>query len=128
MNWTNVVTCEYCSSLIVEGEMRCGNCGAPLVRDGSALPDFRRCPVCHRKLLALASPACNYCGRRLPDEYIKARESDLKRITEVNEGEGTSDLRGKVNELIRETALHKRGGSSSALGLVDISSLIDFFD
>jgi DNA-directed RNA polymerase subunit RPC12/RpoP len=121
------VTCEYCNSSIVEGEMKCGNCGAPIVRDGSALRDFRSCPMCHRKLLALASPACNYCGRRLPDEYIKARESDLKRITEVAEGEETSEVRRKVDELIRQTARNKRGHSSSPLGLVDITSLIDLF-
>jgi hypothetical protein len=111
---------------MVEGEMKCGNCGAPIVHDGSALPDFRSCPTCHRKLLALASPACNYCGRRLPDEYIEARESDLMRITKVVEGEGTSEMRRKVDELIRQTARHKRG-SSSTLGLVDITSLIDLF-
>lgn len=126
MNWTNVVTCEYCCSLIVEGGTKCGNCGAPIVSGGAAVRDFRYCPVCHRRLLALASPACNYCGRRLPDDFIKARESDLKRITEVNEGEGTSELGGKINELIRGTARHKRAGS--ARGLVDVSDLIDFFD
>ena len=82
--------------------------------------------MCHRKLLALASPACNYCGRRLPDEYIEARESDLKRITEVVEGEGMSEMRLKVDKLIRETAQHKRG-RSSALGLVDITILTDLF-
>ena len=57
--------------------------------------------MCHRKLLALASPACNYCGRRLPDEYIEARESDLKRIEDVVEGNVTSEMRRKVDELIR---------------------------
>ena len=121
------MTCEYCNSSIVEGEMKCRNCGAPIVRDGSAVPDFRSCPVCHRKLLTLASPACNYCGRRLPDEYIDARESDLKRITEVGGGEEKTELRRKVDELIRQTARHERGRSSSALGLVDITSLIDLF-
>jgi hypothetical protein len=120
------VTCEYCNSSMDEGEMKCGNCGAPIVHDGSALVDFRSCPTCHRKLLALASPACNYCGRRLPDEYIEARESDLKRITEVGGGEKT-ELRRKVDELIRQTARHERGRSSSVLGSVDITSLIDLF-
>lgn len=121
-----LVTCEYCCGAHVEGETKCGNCGAPAVGDGSTLADFRHCPVCRRKLLALASPACSYCGRRLPDEYIKARGSDLKRISDVNEGEGTSELAGKVNELIRENARHKGGGS--VLSLVDFSSLTDLFD
>ena len=121
------MTCEYCNSSMVEGEMKCANCGAPIVRDGSALPDFRSCPTCHRKLLALASPACNYCGRRLPDEYIEARESDLKRITEVGGGEEKTELRRKVDELIRQTARHELGRSSSSLGPVDITSLIDLF-
>ena len=121
------MTCDYCKSSIVESEMNCANCGAPIVRDRAALPDFRYCPMCYRKLLALGSPACNYCGRRLPDEYIKAREADLKRITEVTDGEESSDVGRKVDELIRQTARHKRGQSSSALGLVDITSLIDLF-
>jgi len=112
---------------MVEGEMKCANCGAPIVHDGSGLPDFRSCPTCHRKLLALASPACSYCGRRLPDEYIEARESDLKRITEVGGGEEKTELRRKVDELIRQTAGHERGRSSSPLGPVDITSLIDLF-
>jgi hypothetical protein len=83
--------------------------------------------MCHRKLLALASPACNYCGRRLPDEYIKAREADLKRITEVEAGEGASELGSKAGEFFCQTGRHKRGGSSSVLGLVDITSLFDLF-
>lgn len=107
--------------------MNCGNCGAPIVLDGAALPDFRSCPICHRRLLTLGSPACNYCGRRLPDEYIKAREADLRRITEVTEGEESSEVGRKVDELIRQTARRKRGQSSSALGLVDITSFIDLF-
>jgi len=120
------VICEYCNSALVESEMNCRHCGAPIVR-GGALPDFRFCPLCHRRLLALGSPACNYCGRRLPDEYIKVREADMRRITETEQGDGTGELAGKVDELMRETAQGKRGGTSSAVGLIDISSLIDFF-
>lgn len=100
-------TCEYCSGPIGEGEMKCGNCGAPVVR-AEAHSDFRSCPFCRRRLLALGSPACNYCGRRLPSEYIKVREGDLKRMTQVNEGKETSELDGKVNELIRQTVLGQR--------------------
>jgi DNA-directed RNA polymerase subunit RPC12/RpoP len=111
---------------MAEHHSHCANCGAPVVSDGSGLPDFRFCPACHRRLLAIGSPACNYCGRRLPDEYIKARESDLKRIADVEEGKGSTELVTKVDELIRQT-IRRRRGASSALGLVDITTLIDFF-
>ena len=117
-------TCDYCGGSIGEAEKKCGNCGAPVVRDQSPLPDFRSCPFCHRRLVALASPACNYCGRRLPDDYIKAREADLKRVTEVSEGSETNEIRRKVDELIRHTA---QGHSSASLGVFDISSLTDLF-
>ena len=96
--------CEYCSCSIGEAETRCSNCGAPIVRSDAPLPDFRSCPFCRRKLLALGSPACNYCGRRLPDEYIKAREADLKRMNEVSEGEEIDELGRKVDALIRQTS------------------------
>ena len=101
------MNCDYCESLIADGVTKCVNCGAPVIRDSSSLADYRFCPVCHRKLLALGSPACSYCGRRLPDEYIRAREEDLKRITEV---EGIESAR-----------------SAFEMGVGDIASLIDFF-
>lgn len=97
------------------------------MRDASAIPDFRSCPYCRRKLLALGSPACNYCGRRLPDEYIKAREADLKRMSDVKAGKETSEVDRKVNELIRQTAIRQHAQSSSALGILDVRSLIDLF-
>jgi hypothetical protein len=50
---------------------------------GVSALDYRRCPFCSRKLLALASPACSYCGRRLPQEYIAAHEADLRRMDGV---------------------------------------------
>jgi DNA-directed RNA polymerase subunit RPC12/RpoP len=118
------LTCDYCGSSITEADKRCGNCGAPAARDQSGLPDFRSCPFCHRRLLALASPACSYCGRRLPDEYIKAREADLKRVAEIRDGAETKDVDRKVDELIRQTA---HGRASSSLGVFDISSLTDLF-
>jgi len=121
------LTCDYCSGPIGEDEMKCGNCGAPFVRDDAALPDFRLCPFCRRRLLALASPACNYCGLRLPDAYIKAREGDLKRLTQVKDGEETSEVGRKVNELFRENLRRARGRSSWSLGPLDIASLIDRF-
>jgi hypothetical protein len=76
--------CAYCGAAAKEGTTVCEHCGAPR----AALPaetDFRHCPFCKRKLLALASPACSYCGKRLPDEYIKAREADLRRIADIGE-------------------------------------------
>lgn len=118
------LTCDYCGSSATEKDKNCGSCGAPIVRDQSRLPDFRSCPVCHRKLLALGSPACNYCGRRLPDEYIKAREADLKRVSEVRDGAETNEVSRKVDELIRHTAQSR---TSSSLGVFDISSLTDLF-
>ena len=105
--------------------MKCANCGAPITRD-SSVPDYRCCPACHRKLLALGSPACSYCGRRLPDEFIRAREEDLKRITEVEGIESTEEL-SAVSELFSDTNRRKRSRSFSDPGVVDITSLIDFF-
>jgi len=118
------VTCEYCGGLIAEAEKNCGSCGAPAVRDQSNLPDFRSCPFCQRRLLALASPACSYCGRRLPDEYIAAREANLRRVTEVTEGTESNGVSRKVDELIRYTANSR---SSPSLQVFDISSLTDLF-
>jgi predicted amidophosphoribosyltransferase len=121
------LTCEYCGGSIGEDRLNCANCGAPIVYDEHSLPDFRNCPFCHRSLLALGSPACNYCGRRLPDHYIKAREGDLKRLTQVEGREETSEAVRKVSELIRQTGPRKRGQTSSPLGLIDLTSLIDIF-
>lgn len=78
-------TCDYCHSLCAEGALKCVNCGAPLSGERPA-PDYRVCPFCRRRLLALGSPACNYCGRSLPESYVKAREAALRRISETNAG------------------------------------------
>ncbi|HEV8485559.1 MAG TPA: hypothetical protein VGV87_18600 [Blastocatellia bacterium] len=59
------------------------SCGAPVNHLGVTALDYRRCPFCSRKLLALASPACSYCGRRLPQDYIAAHEADLRRMDGV---------------------------------------------
>ena len=75
------VTCEYCQSPCKTGLLKCPNCSAPLGATPVPGVDYRHCPYCRRMLLALGSPACNYCGRRLPEEYIKAREGDLQRLT-----------------------------------------------
>lgn len=76
--------CDYCGAAMAEGPPACKRCGAPRAAAPPEM-DFRHCPFCKRKLLALASPACSYCGRRLPEEYIKAREADLRRITDIGE-------------------------------------------
>ena len=78
------VTCEYCRSSNEAGTGNCMNCGAPL--GGSVARDPHQCPYCSRKLLALGSPNCSYCGRRLPEDLIKANTSDLKRVEEVTGG------------------------------------------
>src|SRR5262249_2877207 len=116
--------CSYCKSPIAEGDTKCPNCGAPFDPDSSADQDFRDCPYCHRRLLALASPACNYCGRRLPEDFIKAREQDLHRVTEVSDPHlGSGPLAG--------TSLTGTSSSSSTQPnspLSDIvSDLLDIF-
>jgi predicted amidophosphoribosyltransferase len=75
------VTCEYCHGALGEGATKCANCGAAVGEREAA--DYRFCPHCKRRLLALGSPACNYCGRALPEEYVRARESLLRRIGEA---------------------------------------------
>jgi|GEM_PF-2289553 len=120
------MTCEYCKSAIANGQTRCESCGAPISDEAGAMTDFRLCPMCHRKLLALGSPACNYCGRRLPEEYIRARGSDLKRVTELEGNESATEARTKLDLFFSESNRHYRGGSS-ALGLFDITSLFDLF-
>ena len=74
------IVCDYCKSPNEAGHVNCANCGAPLPVGLSATTDFKSCPYCNRKLLALGSPSCNYCGKRLPEEFIKAREGDLERV------------------------------------------------
>jgi hypothetical protein len=79
------LTCPYCESVCADGATKCGSCGAPVGADAPP-PDYRVCPFCRRRLLALASPACNYCGRALPESYLKAREATLRRIGEASGG------------------------------------------
>ena len=74
-----------------EGATKCANCGAAVgERDAK---DFRFCPHCKRRLLALGSPACNYCGRALPEEFVKAREQMWQRVNDVSAGHATEDER-----------------------------------
>ena len=83
------MTCDYCHSATAEGATRCESCGAPLDAD-AAPPDYRACPFCRRRLLALGSPACNHCGRALPVSYVKAREAIRQRIDEASQGDADS--------------------------------------
>jgi DNA-directed RNA polymerase subunit RPC12/RpoP len=118
--------CEYCKGNCEDGALKCLNCGAPTESDDLQVQDYRSCPYCSRKLLALASPACNYCGRRLPEEYIKARESDLNRIIEIEDGEN-SKRKGDVDEASGRGARRKRSQSSSHNDLIDLTILTDLF-
>ena len=116
-------TCGYCGSSLDDGAARCESCGAPVSRDGASEPDFRSCPYCRRKLLALASPACSYCGKRLPGDYIKAREADLRRIVEIRSEDGASRANQKMDELIRQSARQSRERSLlDDLNLTDLLS------
>ena len=90
-------TCEYCHSASAEGALKCGNCGAPF--GDRPATDYRICPYCHRRLLALGSPACNYCGRSLPENYVKAHQSTLERIHEANaSGRASADDLGEFEK------------------------------
>src|SRR3989442_3579106 len=115
---------EYCSALVGEGETRCASCGAPVTRDSDSR-DFRTCPFCHRRLLALASPACNYCGRRLPEEYVKTREADLRRVVEVQGSSETTKTDRQVNRLICQAAGRQLMKQPRSSELIDTTSLID---
>ena len=119
------LNCEYCKGDCENGAVKCQNCGAPINGGGRSIPDYRTCPYCKRKLLALGSPACNYCGRRLPDHYIRAREADLHRLIEMNESENDDEIVSKVDEALRQAARRNRGGSSSVMDAVDIISITD---
>src|ERR1051325_11009766 len=73
------------------GGARCANGGAAVGEREAR--DFRFCPHCKRRLLALGSPACNYCGRALPEEFVRAREHMLQRVNDVSAGRADEDER-----------------------------------
>ena len=75
-------TCDYCQSAVGEGAAKCPNCGAAAVPREA--PDFRFCPHCKRRLLALGSPACNYCGRALPEDYVRARDALWQKVSKAS--------------------------------------------
>ena len=86
--------CEYCQGVMEGDAAKCPNCGAATVPREA--PDFRFCPYCKRRLLALGSPACNYCGRALPEDYVRARDALWQKVSkatpeELDELEQESD-------------------------------------
>jgi RNA polymerase subunit RPABC4/transcription elongation factor Spt4 len=83
------MTCDYCQSLIEEGAAKCGNCGAEAGTREAI--DFRFIPHCKRRLLALGSPACNYCGRALPEDYVRAREALWQKVSDARAGKATPE-------------------------------------
>jgi predicted amidophosphoribosyltransferase len=90
--------CDYCQSVIEELATKCSNCGAAAV--AREAPDFRFCPHCQRRLLALGSPACNYCGRALPEEYVRAREALWQKVSDARAGKATPE---ELEELEHES-------------------------
>ena len=85
------MTCDYCQGVLAEGASKCPNCGAAAAAREAV--DFRFCPHCKRRLLALGSPACNYCGRALPEEFVKARGEMLHRVNDVSAGRAGEEER-----------------------------------
>jgi hypothetical protein len=83
------MNCDYCHGALGEGAAKCANCGAAAVAGEPR--DFRFCPYCERRLLALGSPACNYCGRALPEEYVRAREALWQKVSDAGAGKATPE-------------------------------------
>jgi predicted amidophosphoribosyltransferase len=104
--------CDYCQSALEEGATKCENCGASLGEREAT--DYRFCPFCKRRLLALGSPACNYCGRALPDDFVKAREAMLHRVSDVSAGHASDE---EVKELEEESDDAMRRALRSLLDL-----------
>jgi predicted amidophosphoribosyltransferase len=82
-------SCDYCQGSLKDGATKCANCGAAVGEREAT--DFRFCPHCERRLIALGSPACNYCGRALPEEFVRAREQMWQRVNDVSAGRATED-------------------------------------
>jgi Double zinc ribbon domain len=108
------VTCDYCQGALEGGATKCANCGAAAgVREPR---DFRFCPHCERRLLALGSPACNYCGRALPEEYVRAREALWQKVKDAGAGRATPE---ELEELEKGSDDALRRALKSLLGLSD---------
>jgi hypothetical protein len=59
----------------------------------------------------------------LPQDYIEAREADLRRIAEIRSDSADKDVNRKVGELIRHSA--SEGREDSLLDILNIGSLTD---
>ena len=108
------MTCDYCHGVLEEGATKCENCGASLGEREAT--DFRFCPFCKRRLLALGSPACNYCGRALPEDFVKAREALLERVSDVSKGHASEE---EIEALEKESDEAMRRALRSLLDLKD---------
>ena len=92
-------TCQYCQGVLEDGAKKCADCGAP---PAAVEPtDYRVCPFCRRRLLALGSPACNYCGRALPEDYVRAREAIRQRIGEAQTPEDREELERDSDDALK---------------------------
>jgi hypothetical protein len=119
--------CLYCKSLCADGALKCKNCGAPLLDEEVVTIDVRSCPYCRRRLLSLASPACNLCGLHLPAQFIKIREEHLRRIAKVGGLDGQKAKKGKIDEALRIAEKYDRTKKRSLLELVDWKDLTNLF-
>lgn len=108
--------CDYCHGALKEGATKCSNCGAAVGERETR--DFRFCPHCKRRLLALGSPACNYCGRALPEDFIKAREQMWQRVSDLSAGRAGED---EKEALENESDDAMRRALKALLGLKDNS-------
>lgn len=116
--------CDYCRGACEAGAVKCKNCGAPL-EEGSA--DFRFCPYCRKRLLALGSPACNYCGRRLPGSYVEAHLAARRRIDELEGARAESDENDQSMVGVIARLSGRKHADPSTRDLIDgLLSLTDF--
>ena len=91
--------CDYCKSSSEDGALKCASCGAP-APESLTEPDLRFCPHCKRRLLAIGSPACNHCGRKLPDSYIQSKQAGLQRVKELGGAKEASEAARSVLEAL----------------------------
>jgi hypothetical protein len=91
--------------------MKCANCAAPVPASVTA-PDLRFCPHCHKRLLALGSPACNHCGLKLPDSYVRAKQAGLQRVNELAPSTEAPDTEKSVAEALGIAAASDRNDDS----------------
>ena len=108
------LTCDYCHNVLEKDATKCASCGASLGERETT--DFRFCPHCKRRLLALGSPACNYCGRALPEDFVKARDALRRRIGDVGAGRASDE---EIEALESDSDDALRHALKSLFGLSD---------